>query len=130
MNIKEKGLTSSEKYVMKAIWDAKEDIAFQDLLKRVKEQYGKDYARTTVATFLKNMEEKGFVSSYHIGRTAYIHAEKSEEEYKKQFIHYNTDFWFEGSAGKVMEALFETQDITKDEICKMRKMLDEFEEKY
>lgn len=128
MNIKEKGLTSSEKYVMKAIWDAKEDIAFQDLLKRVKEQYGKDYARTTVATFLKNMEEKGFVSSYHIGRTAYIHAEKREEEYKKQFIQDNTDFWFDGSAGKVMAALFETQDITKDEISKMRKMLDELEE--
>ena len=129
MNIKEKGLTASEKFVMKAIWDAKEDIAFQELLRRVKEQYGRDYARTTVATFLKNMEEKGFVSSYHIGRTAYIHAEKSEEEYKKQFIQDNTNFWFEGSAGKVMAALFETQDITKDEICKMRKMLDELEEK-
>lgn len=128
MNIKEKGLTASEKYVMKAIWDAREDIAFQDLLKRIKEQYGKDYARTTIATFLKNMEEKGFVTSYHTGRTAFIHAVKSEEEYKKQFIQDNTNFWFGGSAGEVMAALFETQDITQDEISKMRKMLDELEE--
>ncbi len=114
MNIKERGLTASEKYVMKAIWDAKEDIAFQDLLKRIKEQFGKDYARTTIATFLKNMEEKGFVTSYHIGRTAFIHAVKSEEEYKKQFIKDNTNFWFGGSAGEVMAALLETRDITKD----------------
>ncbi len=128
MNIKERGLTASEKYVMKAIWDAKEDIAFQDLLKRIKEQFGKDYARTTIATFLKNMEEKGFVTSYHIGRTAFIHAVKSEEEYKKQFIKDNTNFWFGGSAGEVMAALLETRDITKDEISKMRKMLDELEE--
>ena len=128
MNIKERGLTASEKYVMKAIWDAKEDIAFQDLLKRIKEQFGKDYARTTIATFLKNMEEKGFVTSYHIGRTAFIHAVKSEEEYKKQFIKDNTNFWFGGSAGEVMAALLETRDITKYEISKMRKMLDELEE--
>ncbi len=128
MNIKERGLTASEKYVMKAIWDAKEDIAFQDLLKRIKEQFGKDYARTTIATFLKNMEENGFVTSYHIGRTAFIHAVKSEEEYKKQFIKDNTNFWFGGSAGEVMAALLETRDITKDEISKMRKMLDELEE--
>lgn len=128
MNIKERGLTASEKYVMKAIWDTKEDIAFQDLLKRIKEQFGKDYARTTIATFLKNMEEKGFVTSYHIGRTAFIHAVKSEEEYKKQFIKDNTNFWFGGSAGEVMAALLETRDITKDEISKMRKMLDELEE--
>lgn len=57
-------LSGSEAMVMKAVWDAGEDISVPDLMIALKEKYGKDYARTTVQTFLLKMIGKGFVQIY------------------------------------------------------------------
>ena len=56
-----RGLSACETLIMKVVWDAKEDIAVQELIVQLKEQYGKDYARTTVVTFLGKMADKGCV---------------------------------------------------------------------
>ena len=52
-------LTSCETLIMKTIWDEKEDISAIDLRRKLKERYGKDYSRTTLATFLIKMSDKG-----------------------------------------------------------------------
>ena len=70
-------LSDCETLIMKIIWDAKEDVAVQELIVRLRERFGKDYARTTVVTFLKKLSDKGY------GRASYAHAEKDEEHYKQ-----------------------------------------------
>ena len=79
-------LSACETLIMKVVWDAKEDIAVQELIVQLKEQYGKDYARTTVVTFLGKMADKGFVSTHRRGKNAFVHAEKNEDAYKSKLL--------------------------------------------
>ena len=76
----ERNLSPGESIIMKAVWDLGQDVPVQELNRLLREKYGKDYARTTVATFLLKLSEKGFVRSYRKGRYAYVRVLKSEEE--------------------------------------------------
>ncbi len=122
-----KELSACETLLMKIIWDAKEDIAVQELIVRLKQQFDKEYARTTVVTFLGKMAEKGFVSTYRVGKISYVHAQKDEESYKQKMLREETGFWFDGKPSQLMSALCDAQEISKEEIEKMRKMLDELD---
>ena len=75
-------LSACEAMIMKVIWDQKGDISVPELIDLIQERYKRDYKRTTVVTFLTCLNGKGFISSHRAGRISYIHAEKSEEEYK------------------------------------------------
>ena len=112
-----KDLSACETVIMKVIWDAVDDIALQQLIVDLREQYGKDYARTTVVTFLGKMAEKGFISTYRVGKHSYVHALKDE-----------TDFWFGGKPEDAMAAICNSRDISKDEIQKMRQLLDDMDD--
>lgn len=120
----EKELSACESVIMKVVWDAKEDIQLQDLMEALRVQYGKDYARTTVATFLQRLSDKGFVTTYRKGRISYTHALRSEEEYKNKMLREETDFWFQGNASKLMSALCKTKKLTKDEVQQIKEILD------
>ena len=82
-----KDLSACETVIMKVIWDAVDDIALQQLIVDLREQYGKDYARTTVVTFLGKMAEED-----------------------------------------AMAAICNSRDISKDEIQKMRQLLDDMDD--
>ena len=63
-------LSACESVIMKVIWDAKEDIAVQEIIQELGIRFDKHYARTTVVTFLHKMAEKGYVSTYRKGKAA------------------------------------------------------------
>lgn len=129
INLEEgRDLTSCETLIMKTIWDEGGDISVIDLRRKLKERYEKDYSRTTLATFLIKMSDKGFVKNYREGRNAYVRAVKSEKEYKKELLEDTKQFWFAGKAVDLMCALFRREDVSKDEIEEMRKRLDELDD--
>ena len=117
-------LSACETLIMKVVWDAKEDIAVQKLIVQLKEQYGKDYARTTVVTFLGKMADKGFVSTHSRGKNAFVHAEKNEDAYKSKLMNEETDFWFEGQTDQLLSAVCSKRTVSKEEIQRMRDLLD------
>lgn len=122
-------LSAGELLIMKLIWNAKEDIAVQELIVRMKEQYDKEYARTTMVTFLRKMSDKGYVSTYRIGNASFAHAEKSEDWYRKELIKREKNFWFNGSPSLLMAAaLNDGEDVPKEEIHRMRELLDELDD--
>ena len=51
-------LSVCEAPIMKIIWESNPDISVPELVKQLNEQYGKEYARTTVVTFLTRMQER------------------------------------------------------------------------
>lgn len=51
-------LTKCEKMVMKCIWRAEKDINAAEIRKALKEKYQKDYAPTTISTFLFHLTKK------------------------------------------------------------------------
>ena len=110
-------LSACETLIMKVVWDAKEDIAVQELIVQLKEQYGKDYARTTVVTFLGKMADKGFVSTHRRGK-------KTEDAYKSKLMSEETDFWFEGKVDALLSAVCDKRKVSKEEIERMRDLLD------
>ncbi len=120
----ERDLSASESIIMKAIWGKGEDISMPELIDVLRTKYHKDYKRTTVATFILNLTAKGFARQYRRGRYAYVHALKSEEEYKQKLLNDHVDFWYQGDASKVMAALVNSKEISSETVQRMRRMLD------
>ena len=93
----------------------------------MKEQYGKDYARTTVVTFLGKMADKGFVSTHRRGKNAFVHAEREEEAYKSKLMSEETDFWYEGQIDQLVASACSKREVSKEEIQRLRELLDSME---
>lgn len=123
----ERNLSQCEKLIMKIIWDAEADLCLSELIEELKRRYQKDYVRTTVATFLLHLSEKGYVVNYRKGRLSYIHALKSEEEYKEKMLRETTDFWFAGEVTELLTALCKAKDMTKEDVDKLKEALDDMD---
>lgn len=121
----DKGLSACETVIMKAIWDAEGDISIPDLIEVLRTKWGKDYARTTVTTFITKLMAKGYVDTYRKGKLSYACAVKSEEEYKRKLAANDRDFWFGGKITNLISALCCDQKLTQNEAEEIRKILDD-----
>lgn len=90
----------------------------------VKERFQKDYARTTVVTFLGKMADKGYLNTYRKGRQAFVHPICDEAVYTRGIIKHDADFWFDGDSFKLMSALCSEKKLTKEEVDKIKELLD------
>lgn len=97
-------LSACEAVIMKTIWDADGDISIPDLIEALK-KHNKDYARTTVTTFLIKLTAKGYVRTYRKGKLSYAVATKSEEEYKELILDNMVDFWYGGNVSLLLEKI-------------------------
>lgn len=122
-------LSVCEAPIMKIIWESNPDISVPELVKQLNEQYGKEYARTTVVTFLTRMAGKGYITTQRRGRISYVHAIKSEQEYKQQLAQKEIEFWFHGSMAEFAQTLCAAAPLTHEECQKLRRLLDHIEEK-
>lgn len=122
-------LSVCEAPIMKIIWESNPDISVPELVKQLNEQYGKEYARTTVVTFLTRMAGKGYITTQRRGRISYVHAIKSEQEYKQQLAQKEIEFWFHGSMAEFTQTLCAAAPLTHEECQKLRRLLDHVEEK-
>ena len=122
-------LSVCEAPIMKIIWESNPDISVPELVKQLNEQYGKEYARTTVVTFLTRMAGKGYITTQRRGRISYVHAIKSEQEYKQQLAQKAIEFWFHGSMAEFAQTLCAAAPLTHEECQKLRRLLDHVEEK-
>lgn len=123
----EKDISGCEKLIMKIVWDAEEDISTMEIIDALKTRYGKEYARTTVVTFLQRLAEKGFVMTYRKGKMSYAHAIKKEKQYVRGLMQNVEEFWFLGDRTKLLSALYEGKSPTREEIEEIRKYLDAFD---
>ncbi len=119
-----KELTNCEKLIMKVVWEAKEDISTPDTIKQLKVRFGKEYARTTVVTFVQRLVEKGYVTTYRRGRVSYIRPVQSEEEYCNRMLQDTMNFWFDGDCTKMISALCSDSNLNAEEAEKIRRIID------
>jgi predicted transcriptional regulator len=120
-------ISGCETLIMKIVWDSESDISTPELIDALRVRYGKEYARTTVVTFLQRLADKGFVKTYRKGRVAYVHPLKSEKEYTGKFFSEAEEFWFQGDTSHLMAALCDTKKLSRDEIGRIREMLDDLD---
>lgn len=123
-----KDLSASEARIMKIVWDGGGVVPMQEIIERLKNDYGKDYSRNSVTTFITRMAEKGYVDSYKKGRNAYIVALRNRDEYAYQQLCRAKDMWYAGKASNLMSALVKRDAITREEISEIRRIFDELDD--
>ena len=62
--------------------------------------------------------------NYREGRNSYVHAVKSEDEYKQELLEDTKQFWFAGKTVDLVCALFGKKKLSKNEIEEIRRQLD------
>lgn len=109
-------LTNSEYEVMKIVWESDHDITLQEVLSLCAIKYQKLWKRTTVATFLAHIIEKGVATSYRKGRYFYYKPTIDEDEYKKLETNNLINFWYDGSASNLVSSLIKQGFLSKEEL--------------
>ena len=64
-------LSPCEALIMKLIWEAPQDIPVQDLIDQLRDDYKKEYARTTVVTFVDLL-----IHTVKVRQHLFIHSEQ------------------------------------------------------
>lgn len=102
-------LTNTEQMIMKCIWSLGTDVTVADLLKRLKEKYDKEYARTTISVFMSYLRDKGYVA-YGKRSHAYVYQPLvSEEEYQRDLMKRYLERDFDNSLKAFLQAVLDYQ---------------------
>jgi len=115
-----KELTAKEEEVMRYFWD-KGALFVKQLL----EFYSDPKPHfNTLSTYVRSLEEKGFLSHESFGSTYRYYCVISEEEYRTGTLKNIVKKYFDNSYLSVVSSLIKEQDLTVTEV---RKLLDEVE---
>ncbi|MDB4582229.1 BlaI/MecI/CopY family transcriptional regulator [Draconibacterium sp.] len=110
-----KTLTKAEEQIMQILWDLKEGV-----VKQVVDGFGENKpAYTTVATVLKVLEKKGFVTHRKIGNTYLFSPAVSKKEYTKVQFSSLLKNYFNGSFPKMATFFARENNISIDELEEM-----------
>ena len=117
-------LSACEAPIMKLVWESDSDISVPELINQVNVQLGKEYARTTVVTFLTRLAQKGYIETKRQGRVSYVHALKSEKEYKQMLAQREIAFWFHGNLSEFIQGLWASAPLVVIERIRVSVLLD------
>ena len=121
-------LSPSETLIMKAIWEAGNQTTISDLLVALKDRYGKDYARTTILTYMVRLSDKRFVTTLREGKYTTVKALKTEDEYRREVAERDTELWFMGRPVAFLSALHSGGKLGKEEIRQIKEYLDDLDD--
>lgn len=114
----------SELEIMKVIWRAGVPVNSTSISEAVKE---KGWKRTTIATFLARLTEKGAVSAKKIGKSIYYTPILTAKDYKKSQVKSLIKNLFDGSAGNLVAALFEGEQFSEKDIKELKAIFEDKE---
>jgi len=115
----------AELEIMKVIWRAKEPITSLDIGKEVED---KEWKKTTIATFLTRLVEKGALSAKKQGKLYYYTALITEKEYRKSQTKNLIKSLYNGSVRDFAVAFFEEQKLSDEDIKELRAIFEDKEE--
>ncbi|MDD6211575.1 MAG: BlaI/MecI/CopY family transcriptional regulator [Clostridiales bacterium] len=98
-------LTECEMMVMKCIWDIGEECRVLDVMKKLEEK-NIFYKRTTVATYLIHLKDKGYIRiSREDKHVFYYEAVISYIDYRKEKSKNYLNFWYNGNVDNFLNDL-------------------------
>lgn len=115
-------LSERQKEIMDIVWELGEMSVFDvrdELLKT------REIARNTVRTTMERLEEKGWLEHRVVGRTFVYSAAVPRTQRTSQKIMEVIEDFCGGSAVDLMSTLIEHRGLTKSELSRIEKMLDE-----
>lgn len=120
-----KPLTHSETELMNLLWDQPQGMAINDIVLLYPEPKP---ARTTVATFLKILEAKGYVEHRRIdgtGRTFVYSPMLTRERYVTCVLRDVKDTIFGSSVKKMLSFFVQNEEISDDELREIINMIND-----
>lgn len=114
-------LSHGQREIMEIVWDHAEVSVFE--VRRILTER-RPVARNTVRTMLERMEEKGWLTHRTVGRTYFYSALVRREVSLGRRVVEIVDKACGGEPERLMTALLEYRGLTKDEIKRIRAMLD------
>lgn len=110
----------AELEIMKVIWSYKEPITSLDIGKAVEE---KGWKKTTIATFLTRLVEKGALSAEKQGKLYYYSPLITEKEYKQSQTKNLIQTLYNGSVKDFAVAFFKEQSLSDEDIAELRAII-------
>jgi len=113
---KMKPLTRSEMDVMNVLWDVEHSLTVNEIVEGYAEPRP---AYTTVATFLKILEAKGYVErkkKEETGRTFYYSPMLSREKYITHVLNDVKDSLFGSSAKRFCSFLIQSEELSDEDL--------------
>ncbi len=118
-----KPLTRAEMDVMNVLWDADHALTVNEIVEGYAEPKP---AYTTVATFLKILEAKGYVEhkrKEETGRTFYYSPMLSREKYIAHVVNDVKDTLFGSSAKSFCSFLIQNEELTDEELQEIMSLI-------
>ena len=114
MHMRQTTLTKSEMQVMNILWEMGRGACVADLLERYDEPRP---AYTTIATFLKILEQKGFVERRKgQGKLHIYYPLMTKERYRRQVMNDVKQTLFGGSAASLVQFFAREEQLSQQEI--------------
>ena len=108
-------LTHQEEEIMLVIWKKKRGI-IKDFLEQP--------PYTTVASIVKNLEKKGFLSSEKIGNTYLYIPRITQTEYKKKFLSGIVKSYFSNSYKEMVTFFAHEQKLSEEDLRQIIEMIE------
>jgi len=112
----------AELEIMKVIWKSKEPITSLDIGKEVED---KGWKKTTIATFLTRLVEKGALSADKQGKLYYYTPLISEKEYRKSQTKNLIKSLYNGSVRDFAVSFFEEQKLSDKDIQELKAIFED-----
>lgn len=123
-----KQLLHNEQIIMQYIWEMGDETPLHQLLIDINQRYDKDWKRTTIRTYLTQLQEKGLIELHTKGKYSYINALVSEDGYRENLTEQLVDEWYDGSTLDLVANLYKDEKLTEEDKQKLRRMLDELDD--
>ena len=113
--MQQKTLTKGEMQVMNILWDVQRGACVADIQKQFSEPQP---AYTTIATFLKIMEQKGFVEKRKSGsgKTFVYSPLLTRERYRRLVMDDVKNTFFGGSVKSLVSFFAEEDELTQEDV--------------
>lgn len=112
-------LTHTEEEAMQAIWRTGEGN-----VKAFMENMPEPPPYTTVASIIKNLEKKGYLSSRLVGNSYIYKPAVTEEEYKKKFMGNVVKEYFDNSYKELVNFFVEQKKLSAKELKEIINMIE------
>jgi predicted transcriptional regulator len=115
-----KEITKAQEDLLKALWEIKEG-AISDVLESLDEPKP---AYNTVATVIKVLEKKGYVSHKTFGKTHVYFAVVSKKDYAQHLLKDTFKGLFNGSLNLMVSSFVKNKDVSLRELEELKEMLE------
>ena len=113
---------SAELEIMKVIWKSKPPITSLDIGKEVEDR---GWKKTTIATFLTRLVDKGALSAEKQGKLYYYAPLITEKEYRKSQTKNLIKALYNGSIKDFAVSFFEEQKLSDKDIQELKAIFEE-----